>query len=194
MNYLNPVYEGKEQELQKQFLSNKPFPHLVLKNIFKEKLIEQLKKEIQSVTLKEKETDLFAFKQSQDLSSINNKTIKECYKMLSSKDFIHFIEQVTNTKLTHKIDASIFRYEETDHLLPHDDHLESRKVAFTLYLSKEKIEGGHLQFFEGNKIIKSIEPSYNTLVLFTVEEGKTIHQVSEVIMGSRYSIAGWFHA
>jgi Rps23 Pro-64 3,4-dihydroxylase Tpa1-like proline 4-hydroxylase len=80
-------------------------------------------------------------------------------------------------------------------LLPHDDRLSGRKIAYILNLSKNfaKNDGGALQFFKGKKIVKSIPPTFNTFTIFQVSP-RSLHQVQEVLSDKkRISFAGWFH-
>ncbi|PKK23190.1 2-oxoglutarate and iron-dependent oxygenase domain containing 1, transcript variant X3 [Columba livia] len=89
-----------------------------------------------------------------------------------------------------------------DVLLCHDDELEGRRIAFILYLVPpwEKSDGGTLdlystdEHFQPQQIIKSLVPSWNTLVFFEVSP-VSFHQVSEVLSKEkcRLSVSGWFH-
>ncbi|XP_057566608.1 prolyl 3-hydroxylase OGFOD1 isoform X3 [Hippopotamus amphibius kiboko] len=89
-----------------------------------------------------------------------------------------------------------------DALLCHDDELEGRRIAFILYLVPpwDRSLGGTLdlynidEHFQPKQIVKSLIPSWNTLVFFEVSP-VSFHQVSEVLSEekSRLSISGWFH-
>ena len=194
--YINKNHIENEKILVKEFLKAKPFPHLIIKDFLKEDLANKLSKELKEEKFTKQESDLFSFSQSNDLEKTNNKTLKEFYNLLNSKEFKEYLEKITNIKAYLKIDCSGFIYTNTDYLLPHDDRLETRKVAYVLNLSKDfiKEDGGSLDFFENNKIIKSITPKFNTFTIFKVIENKTYHQVSEVLRDKeRLSIAGWFN-
>nr|XP_036857368.1 prolyl 3-hydroxylase OGFOD1 [Manis javanica] len=90
----------------------------------------------------------------------------------------------------------------TDALLCHDDELEGRRIAFILYLVPpwDRSLGGTLDLYNVDEhsqpkhIVKSLIPSWNTLVFFEVSP-VSFHQVSEVLSEekSRLSISGWFH-
>jgi len=57
----------------------------------------------------------------------------------------------------------------------------------------QKKDGGALQLFKNNKIVKTIPPTYNTLTLFKVSP-YSVHQVQEVTSKKkRLTFAGWFH-
>ncbi len=193
MNWVNPVYLKNKTGLKREFAANKPFPHLVLGNFFKSKISK-----VAAALLKEEfyehNADLYQFEQTDDCKNAKQSAVREFYKFFSSKQFIQFISDITNTKLKF-IDMSGFMYDDTDYLLPHDDRLSGRKIAYILNLSKDFTlkDGGALQFFKGNKIVKSIPPTFNTFTIFKVSS-KSLHQVQEVLSDrKRLSFAGWFH-
>lgn len=177
--------------LAQQFKQAKPFPHLVLKNFFKD--FETVKEALLKEPFAEQNSDLFQFQQTDDISKSKNAILREFHKRFRSKEFLAYISAITGKKLT-SIDMSGFIYDDTDYLLPHDDQLEGRKIAYIVQLSTLKAsDGGRLQFFKGKKVVKSIVPQENTLVIFEVS-GKSLHQVEEVKTNAkRISFAGWFH-
>ncbi|XP_015729330.1 prolyl 3-hydroxylase OGFOD1 isoform X2 [Coturnix japonica] len=113
-----------------------------------------------------------------------------------------WLEAVTHIELEPSIDISCAKYESTDVLLCHDDELEGRRIAFILYLVPpwEKSDGGTLdlfstdEHFQPQQIVKSLMPSWNTLVFFEVSP-VSFHQVSEILSEEkcRMSVSGWFH-
>ena len=113
---------------------------------------------------------------------------------MQSPEFLFWLAYVTGENLTKEIDISGFIYSDTDHLLPHDDKLEGRKVAFVINLSTltEK-QGGQLDLFNKHKLSKSYSPTFNSIVFFTVKPEHTFHQVREVVNAKRITIAGWVH-
>ena len=192
-DWINPVYLKNIAGLKKQFASNRPFPHLVLGNFFSKKI-----NKVADAVLKEKfyeyNSDLFQFQQTDDCKNAKQPAIKAFYKFFSSKEFIQFISQITNIKLK-SIDMSGFIYDDTDYLLPHDDRLAGRKIAYILNLTRNfsKSDGGALQFFKGNKVVKSIPPTFNTFTIFKVSP-KSLHRVQEITSSKkRLSFGGWFH-
>jgi phosphatidylinositol glycan class S len=193
MKWVNPIYLKNVSGLRKQFAENKPFPHLVLGNFFAGKIgvvARQLLKE----KFYEHNSDLYQFQQTDDCRNAKQPAVREFYKFFSSKEFIQFISSVTGTKLS-SIDMSGFIYDDTDYLLPHDDRLSGRKIAYVLNLTKDFTarDGGALQFFKQNRIVKSIPPTFNTFTIFQVSP-KSLHQVQEVLSGKkRLSFGGWFH-
>jgi len=179
-------------------LKAKPFPHILLTNFFNEKKLIEVKKELLKETFYDKESDLFFFKETNDLKSSKNPVIKEWFSFFNSKEFKERIGKITGTKLK-KIDAAGMQYPETGYLLPHDDRVSTRKVAYVVYLSEQsKEDGGMLEFFETKnnrpmRVAKRFAPKFNSLMLFLVSK-KSYHQVSEQVKHEqRITIGGWFH-
>lgn len=194
MNLVNPVYLKNAAGLKKEFAANKPFPHLVLGNFFTSE-INRVAEQVLNEKFIEQNSDLFQFQQTDDCKAATQPAVKEFHKFFSSKEFISFISQITGEKLRF-IDMSAFIYDDTDYLLPHDDRLEGRKIAYVFQVGDNfvKEDGGALQFFKDKKIVKSIPPTYNTFTIFKVSS-KSWHRVQEVMSHNkkRISFAGWFH-
>jgi Rps23 Pro-64 3,4-dihydroxylase Tpa1-like proline 4-hydroxylase len=191
MNWISPSYVGSSQKLKNNFKFAKPFPHLVLPDFFRNA------KELKSALLKEEfhyqNSDLFQFHQTNDCSKAKTKVVQDFHKFFGSKEFLSFISEITGKKLS-SIDMSGFIYGDTDYLLPHDDRLEGRKIAYVVNLSENFKDGngGALALFKGKKVVKRIVPKFNTLTIFEVSP-KSLHEVEEVIDAKRVSFAGWFH-
>ncbi|MEK6936574.1 MAG: 2OG-Fe(II) oxygenase family protein [Nanoarchaeota archaeon] len=200
--WISADYLKSVNELNKKFKNNKPFPHLVLKDFFIEKKIIPVLLALENEIFVSKNTDLFQFQQTEnDIKGSEITVLKEFNDFFNSKEFGEFIFKITGIKISlGKIDMSGFVYSKTDYLLPHDDRLEGRKIAYILNLSEKfkKGDGGKLQFFDvknkkPSKIVKSFIPSFNTLALFEVSEN-SFHQVEEVLVNKeRISFAGWFY-
>lgn len=191
LDWVSPFYLKNVGSLKKDFKSAKPFPHLVLPNFFKNA------KELKSALLKEKfhyqNSDLFQFYQTNDCIKAKTGVVQDFNKFFGSKEFLSFISEITGKKLT-SIDMSGFIYGDTDYLLPHDDRLEGRKIAYVVNLSENFTEenGGALVLFKEKKVVKRIAPKFNTLTIFEVSN-KSLHEVEEVVDAKRVSFAGWFH-
>ena len=107
--YINNKYL-KDKNLKLEFYKNKPFSHLVSNNFFNRKFIEEVTKELRKENFTHQESDLFSFKQTNDLSLTKNKTIKEFYNFMNSKEFKEYLYKITGIKAYSKIDASGFIY------------------------------------------------------------------------------------
>ena len=198
-NWINQLHLKNISKLNKEFNTNKPFPYLELE-LFKKAKIKQLLNEVKKLNFEEKDSDLFYLFQTKDFRSIDNKLIKEFYSLISSREFLDLIEKITGVKGLNATDAASLIFPDTGYLLPHDDRLSTRKIAYILNLSnfKEK-DGGQLEFFSTDsnnnpiKVVKSITPKFNNFIIFKVSE-KSFHQVNEVLTNKqRITIGGWFN-
>jgi len=170
----------------------KPFPHLEIKDFLKKDEALNLLKKLKKQKLYPKKSDLFQFSQTNDL--LKNKGFRELVKHLTSKEFISYLENKTKIKLNGKIDLFGSSYQDTDFLLPHDDRLSGRKIAFMLYLSDLKNEdGGAFLLYGKNNVEKKTVPKFNRFVFFEVSP-QSLHGVEEVVgRKKRYALSGWFH-
>ena len=201
MKWVHPEYQDVPavKTLSSKFPKAKPFPHMVLRDFFAPAKIKRVREELRTQNFEFKESDLFRFHQTADLSSLSNKTLQEFFAFFNSKEFCAYISQITKTKVT-SADMMGCIYSSTDHLLPHDDRLEGRKIAYVVNLSQgfTKKDGGALSFFDTKsgkptKVVHSFVPTDNTLFLFKVSE-KSFHRVDEVLSDKkRLTLAGWFY-
>ena len=191
--------EAEIAGLRKKFNSAKPFEHAIIENFFVnyQAIVRDLKKE----KFIAKDTDLFSFKQTNNLAYAKTKGAKEAVSDFSSKEFSELIGKITGMKLKKgAVDLFGALYQKTDYLLCHDDELEGRKIAFIVYLSQsfEKKDGGSLVLMESKgthptKKVIAYPPLRNSLAMFKVSR-KSWHEVEEVLSSKkRYSIGGWLH-
>ena len=187
--------------LSKRFAAARPFPHVVIENFLvggnHKRLLSELKRE----SFTKKDSDLFTFKQTNNLFYSKNPVVTATVKMFSSRQFAELISAISGIKLKPgAVDVSGSLYEKTDYLLCHDDHLEGRKIAFILYLSASFAvsDGGALIFLSnrGSHPLKKViayPPLENSLMIFEVSR-KSWHEVEEVLSAKkRYTIGGWLH-
>src|SRR3989344_33044 len=115
---LQHLDKNKIQQYQKTFSPNKPFPHLQLKQLFKQEKIEKLREALQKEKFGVRESDLYTFFQTDDFSKTKNKVLQQFRQFLSSSEFIHFISTITHQKLKqNSIAMSASAYEQTHYLL-----------------------------------------------------------------------------
>uniref|UniRef100_A0A8D1M665 Prolyl 4-hydroxylase alpha subunit domain-containing protein n=1 Tax=Sus scrofa TaxID=9823 RepID=A0A8D1M665_PIG len=153
-----------------------PFLHCVIPNFIQsQSFLEGLQKELLNLDFHEKYNDLYKFQQSDDLKKRREPHICALRKIL----FEHFrawLSDIPKIDLESTIDMSCAKYEFSDALLCHDDELEGRRIAFILYLVPpwDRSLGGTLdmysvdEHFQPKQIVKSLIPSWNTLVFFEV--------------------------
>ncbi len=200
--WVNPCYlkDTFTNNSHRAFISNKPFPHSVLPQFFRSEKLIDLEEALSTEDFHLKDADLFTFFQTNDLVGTKNKILQEFRTFLSSSVFVSLMSAITGIKLVpQKIDLAGSLYTSTHHLLPHDDHLEQRKVAFMFYLtSLGKKDGGALGLYASQrgaatKIVKRIQPRRNTFVFFTVSK-KSFHEVGEVLSDKkRVALSGWLY-
>ncbi len=197
--YVNKRYLDQKtiMALCSRFRHQRPFPHAALKDFFVETFVRGVAKALREQEFQHQESDLFSFSQTKDLSLLADPQLASFYRLLQSWEFKDYLHQLTGVEAFGGVDCSGFLYQQKDYLLPHDDHLETRRIAYTFHLSRpdfSRRDGGALEFFDGKKIVTSYPPHFNSFIFFPVLEGKTLHHVSEVLTGcSRYSLSGWFH-
>ncbi|XP_072727970.1 prolyl 3-hydroxylase OGFOD1 [Ciconia boyciana] len=162
---------------------------------------DALRDELLGLGFRGRRNDLLSLRQSEELGGRPEPHVAALRHALC-EEFRAWLSAVTQIELEPTIDISCAKYEYTDVLLCHDDELEGRRIAFILYLVPpwEKSDGGTLdlystdEHFQPQQIIKSLMPSWNTLVFFEVSP-VSFHQVSEVLSEEkcRLSVSGWFH-
>lgn len=210
--------EGLVSDLSRNFKNRQPFesgaakiisrgyPLVVLRNFLDDQFAKELKETVMSLPFKHKATDLFDFYQSPDLKSFldeQGNPISRVCKEIFSPTFSGTIGKIIGKPLGTEIDFAAQKYCKGQYLLCHDDRLESRRVAFVLYLvdpAWTPQDGGQFDKFgldfrgaSSLEPVESFTPSWNTLVFFEVSMWSH-HQVSEVLGDlPRLSVAGWLH-
>ena len=203
MELINKKLLGEEKikEFRKKFFDGKPFEHLLLRDFLEEKRAKKVLEALKKEKFEHKECDLFSLSQTNDLKYSKNKVLQEFYRLMVSKEFAKWIEEITGISLNReKIDMSGSLYEECDYLLCHDDQLEGRKIAFIYYLSSDfsEKEGGAFVMFDcengqAGGIAKRYSPRLNSFLIFIVSD-KSFHEVEENMSNKdRYAIGGWLH-
>lgn len=181
---------------------SKPFKVCRISNFLRdEKIIENLKSELEHHKHIRKALDLYQFEKTEDLFRTTDKCIQKLNKFFRT-DLVSWMKRNTNVELNENVSMSSARYYDTDHLLCHDDNMDDRRIAYIFYLTNDWSEedGGALDLFdtdeEGSprKTVKSLIPEYNSFVFFEVVDN-SYHQVAEVLTSNkcRWSINGWFH-
>ncbi len=183
-------------EKKNYFNKNDPFKFVQISNFLEQDFLQELITQTNEIKFNLLNTDLYQFYQSNNLSELDKFQI--LFKRLKSEEWLIYFSQITGHKLKN-IDMSVTKYQKTNYLLPHDDRLEGRKIAYIFYLNDLKSdEGGELQLFETinnspTKIVQNIIPKKNNLLIFEVSK-KSFHKVNEVIKEiDRYAISGWFY-
>jgi Rps23 Pro-64 3,4-dihydroxylase Tpa1-like proline 4-hydroxylase len=188
------------KQFTKIFCDRKPYPYIQVEKFFDAEIFAGLTHAVGKLEFTQKSSDLFEFYQTSDLASITEPTLTAFKEYLYSKTFVTYIEEMTNTQLSTKADLFVSIYQDTNYLLPHDDKIGTRKIAFLVYLEDfSEDEGGALEIWDNDgeeptQIADKIIPKANSMVLFKVSE-KSFHAVEEVVVDKqRIAITGWYHA
>ena len=200
-NWVNSeqISEEKTKPFQADFSKNKPFPYLELPHFVKQDKIIKLLQVLSTQEFSPHLSDLFQFSQTFDLLYSKDPLLQEFITVFSSPKMIAFMQKMTKIKLSGKIDLFGSIYRDTDYLLPHDDQVPGRKIAFMLYLNDlDEQDGGALALYDSKnktptKIVKRIIPKAGTAVFFEVS-ALSVHMVEEILTDTqRITLSGWFY-
>ncbi|KAH9386323.1 prolyl 3-hydroxylase /prolyl 3,4-dihydroxylase [Nematocida major] len=180
-----------------------PFYHRVVDDFLPCSVFQEVVESAKNSRYFEKHSDLFHFYQTNEL--------KDDAKF---KQFLSILRESMSADLeriqrpVHGEEMTLFGsfYNPGHFLLPHDDCVEKRVLAFSFYLndpseeSEEKEEkqeapkgpNGELALYEedGIALAKEIAPRPNRLVIFEVS-GKSYHEVKMMTKGYRMALTGW---
>jgi Rps23 Pro-64 3,4-dihydroxylase Tpa1-like proline 4-hydroxylase len=118
------------------------------------------------------------------------------YATLNSEGVRAFLRDVTGIA-TAFCDMQATRYGPGHFLTVHDDEAgpaKNRKLAYVLSLTEgwSPVWGGQLQFLDGQRVVESFTPKFNTLSLFRVPTPHHVSQVASFAPKGRISLTGWF--
>ena len=182
-------------------LINSPFPHVVVKNFLDEQTLDLVTYALAGLEYEFDDSDLFNYL-SFGLTDVDHPVINILRDDLGDENWRDKVAKKFDVKQLSKIDMSAYVYGLGSFLLPHDDQVEGRIIAYSLHLTDVEISedmGGALHLYEADnagksKLVKSIIPEYNSLIMFEVSD-KSWHQVGEVLEDiQRLTVTGWYHA
>jgi len=178
-----------------------PFPHVIVKDFLDSATLDLAIDALAGLEYDFKESDLFSYWASIDLTDINHPAINILRNDIGDDTWRKKVAKSFKVKQFSSIDLAAYVYGQGDFLLPHDDQVEGRIIAYSLHLTPEITEetGGALNIFKANKegkskLVDSILPEYNSLILFEVSD-HSWHQVSEITSDiQRLTLTGWYYA
>ena len=181
-------------------IKSRPFKHVVVKNFLDPPTLDLVIDALAGLEYDFKESDLFSYWASIDLTDINHPAINILRDDLGGEIWRKKVAESFKAKKLSSIDMAAYVYGLGDFLLPHDDQVEGRVIAYSLHLTPEITEkmGGALNIFKANdagksKLVDSIIPEYNSLIMFEVSDSSW-HQVSEIMQDiQRLTVTGWYH-
>ena len=182
-------------------LIKSPFPHVIIKNFLDEQTLDLVTYALAGLEYEFDDSDLFNYL-SFGLTDVDHPVINILRDDLGDEKWRDKVAKKFSVKQLSKIDMSAYVYGLGSFLLPHDDQVEGRIIAYSLHLTDVEISekrGGALHLYEADnagksKLVKSIIPEYNSLIMFEVSD-KSWHQVGEVLEDiQRLTVTGWYHA
>ncbi len=181
-----------------QYRTATPFPHIQIQDFLKEEQLEAIEEALSNHQFEHKESDLFSLAQTPALNTLADPVLDSYLAFLNSTEFREWMHALTGVMTTPGLlDAFGAIYMDTDYLLPHDDQLDDRKIAYILYLtSLTQEQGGALALYTDEnghpaEVVKRYPPQRNALNVFTVTD-TSWHEVEEVTADThRVSIGGW---
>ena len=181
-------------------VKDSPYPHIVVKNFLDDSTLDLIIDALAGLEYDFKESDLFSYWASVELTDIDHPAINILRDDLGDKLWRNKVAEAFSSKPLSSIDMAAYVYGLGDFLLPHDDQVEERIIAYSLHLTPEITEemGGALQIFDvdennKSKLVDSIIPEYNSLIMFEVSK-HSWHQVGEILQDiQRLTVTGWYH-
>ena len=177
-----------------------PFPHVVVENFLDSDTLDLVVDALAGLEYSFSESDLFSYWASVKLTDIDHPALNILREDLGDKSWRDEVAKAFQVSKLSKIDMAAYVYGLGDFLLPHDDQVENRIIAYSLHLTPdlEENDGGSLDLFKANnegksQLVKSIIPKFNSLNLFEVS-ATSWHQVSEILTDiQRLTLTGWYH-
>ena len=196
-----PVESWDLDELAERWRSARPFPHVIVDEAVDAATLARLQEAASLEPHWPDRAELYELMASGE--SALHPTLQALEAELGSpqmRDAVHAISGRAALRVT----LRSYVYRAGSYLLPHADSRAGagRVVAYVLYIWTEDCDGGELELFacemDGDEVIHArsaqlITPRTNRLVLFDVSNA-SLHQVREVLAGTRASLTGWFLA
>ena len=177
-----------------------PFPHIVVEDFLDEDTLDLAIDALAGLEYSFSESDLFSYWASVELTDIDHPALNVLRNDLGDKSWRKEVAKAFQVSKLSKIDMAAYVYGLGDFLLPHDDQVEDRVIAYSLHLTPdlEENDGGSLDLFEAGKegksnLVKRIIPKFNSLNMFKIST-TSWHQVSEILTDiQRLTLTGWYH-
>ncbi len=178
-----------------------PFPHVVVDDVLEPAALAALFEILEDEPVERYVADLYAFDAT---APVPTTAAFAAMRDDFAGTFAPWASRVTG-KSVRGVDLRAYAYRPGDYLLPHADHQDGldRQLAFAYYLpSPEPPTGGELELYAcrldaSGAIVETtsaalIDARPNRLVVFDVST-ISLHQVREVLAGTRLSLSGWFY-
>ena len=181
-------------------IKSRPFPHVVVRNFLDPPTLDLAIDALAGLEYDFKESDLFSYWASVELTDVNHPAINILRDDLGDQAWRKKVAESFKVKKLSSIDMAAYVYGLGDFLLPHDDQVEGRIIAYSLHLTPEITDkmGGALNIFKADKdgkskLADSLIPEYNSLIMFEVSD-RSWHEVNEIVVDiQRLTVTGWYH-
>ncbi len=178
-----------------------PFPHVVIDGMVSAMRLDVLRDAISREPLGPEHSEIVDCLAS--AAKLQHPNLAAFGTALTAPAVLTAVRAITG-KVVSSVEVRSYCYLAGGYLLPHTDgrHDLRRQIAFAAYLGHDgQCHGGELELFHcdvdgAGEIVATepavrIEPRANRLVLFDVSD-TSLHQIREITMGARISLAGWF--
>lgn len=216
MNYINKKITNLEEIANsncENYEKAQPFPHIILENIFEEKILNLILDDFKNI---ESKGNYFNNKTEKKIAISDpfklSKTTNNFLNFLNSFQFIKFLQKLTNIKETlipdpYLIGGGLHELKNNGFLNIHADFNQhplmklDRRLNILIYLNHNWKEenGGSLELWDlkMEKCVKKIIPTFNKMVVFSTTD-YSYHGNPEVIKttpnNSRKSIALYYYS
>jgi len=175
-----------------------PFPHAVVRDFLDLDAVAGELEWLAGQEFEPGEADLFSYSSTRELGAASQ--LAGLRRALGDPAWRSRVAAAFDTPPLCSLDLAAYVYAQGDYLLPHDDRVEGRQVAWSLHLTRglREQDGGALELFDAagdvaGRVVKRIVPEFNSLVLFRVSP-RSWHQVAEVVGDvQRLTVTGWYH-
>ena len=175
-----------------------PFPHAIIRNFLDLDAIADELEWLAGQEFESGEADLFSYSSTSELGA--SKQLMGLHAALGDSAWCSQLATAFRTPSLSHIDMAAYVYAQGDFLLPHDDRVAGRQIAYSLHLTRglREDDGGALELFSSrdsvaSNVVKRIVPEFNSLVVFRVSP-RSWHQVAEVVGDAqRLTVTGWYH-
>ena len=177
---------------------DQPFPHAILRYFLDLDAVADELEWLAGQEFEPGEADLFSYSSTCELGDASQ--LAGLRTALGDPAWRSRVAAAFSTPPLHRIDMAAYVYAQGDFLLPHDDRVTGRQIAYSLHLTRglREEDGGALELFASHgdvagSVVKRIVPEFNSLVLFRVSP-RSWHQVAEVVGDvQRLTVTGWYH-
>ncbi|MFN0249385.1 MAG: 2OG-Fe(II) oxygenase [Kofleriaceae bacterium] len=188
-------------ELSRAWGAAQPFPYVLVDNVVDPATLARLREAASTEPHWPNRGEIYDFMASGE--TVMHPTLLELEAELGSARVLDAVRAISGREIS-GANLRSYVYQPGSYLLPHADSRKDvgRVVAYVLYVWIDACVGGELELFacemNGDDVVHArsahvIAPRANRLVLFDVTNA-SLHQVREVLAGTRVSLTGWFVA